>query len=158
MSSSFYPELNGGNFKMRMEKKIEIKSSSKIIYDIVIDPEIITKWNVGVDEISQKKEGEEVVLKSSVGDIFIVDWEQVENESVTWHMKSSNMNSIGYILEPKGNIVETTLWVDLDDEKLAKGYEKIGELTLKALKNYVDFLEDGGDPENFDKKQLMVSI
>ena len=73
-------------------------------------------------------------------------------------MKNSIMNSIGYILEPKGNIVETTLWVDLDDEKLAKGYEKIGELTLKALKNYVDFLEDGGDPENFDKKQLMVSI
>ena len=143
---------------MRMEKKIEIKSSSKIIYDIVIDPEIITKWNVGVDEISQKKEGEEVVLKSSVGDIFIVDWEQVENESVTWHMKSSTMNSIGYILEPKGNIVETTLWVDLDDEKLAKGYEKVGELTLKALKNYVDFLEEGGDPENFDKKQLMVSM
>ena len=142
---------------MRMEKKIEIKSSPKRIYDILIDAEIITKWNIGVDEIKDKEEGKEFHLKSSIGDIKIVDWEQIENEYVTWHMKDSTMNSIGYILEPKGNIVETTLWVDLDNEKLAKGYEKVGELTLKALKNFVDFLEEGGDPEDFDKKQLMVS-
>ena len=142
---------------MRMEKKIEIKSSPKRIFDILIDAEIITKWNIGVDEIKDKEEGKEFHLKSSIGDIIIVDWEQVENESVTWHMKDSIMNSIGYILEPKGDIVETTLWVDMDSEKLAKGYEKVGELTLKALKNFVDFLEEGGDPEDFDKKQIMVS-
>jgi len=140
-----------------MEKKIEIKSSPKRIYDILIDAEIITKWNIGIDEITQKKEGEEFFLKSSVGDILIVGWEQVENESATWHMKDSIMNSIGYILEPKGDIVETTLWADMDSEKMAKGYEKVGELTLKALKNFVDFLEEGGDPEDFDKKQIMVS-
>ncbi len=142
---------------MRMEKKIEIKSSPKRIYDILIDAEIITKWNLGVDEITEKEEGREFHLKSSIGDIFIVDWEQVENEYVTWHMKNSTMNSLGYILEPKGDIVETTLWVDLDNKKLAKGYEKVGELTLKALKNFVDFLEEGGNAEDFDKKQLMVS-
>jgi len=143
---------------MRMEKKIDIKLSPKRIYDILIDAEIITKWNIGVDEITEQKEGEEFLLKSSVGDILIVDWEQVENESATWHMKNSTMNSIGYILKPKGDVVETTLWVDLDNEKLAKGYEKVGELTLKALKNYVDFLEKGGNPEDFDKSQIILSL
>jgi len=143
---------------MRMEKKIEIKSSPKRIYDILIDAEIITKWNIGVDEITEKEEGKEYLLKSSIGDILIVDAEQVENESATWHMKNSTMNSIGYILEPKGDIVETTLWVDLDNKKVAKGYEKIGELTLKGLKNYVDFLEEGGNPEDFDKKQVKVNL
>ena len=142
---------------MRMEKKIEIKSSPKRIYDILIDAEIITKWNVGVDEIAEKEEGKEYLLKSSLGDILIVDWEQVENKSATWHMKNSDMNSIGYILETKGDIVETTLWVDLDNKKLSKGYEKVGELTLKSLKSFVDFLEEGGNPEDFDKKQPMVS-
>ena len=141
-----------------MEKKIDIKLSPKRIYDILIDAEIITKWNIGVDEITEQKEGEEFLLKSSVGDILIVDWEQVENESATWHMKNSTMNSIGYILKPKGDVVETTLWVDLDNEKLAKGYEKVGELTLKALKNYVDFLEKGGNPEDFDKSQIILSL
>jgi len=142
---------------MREEKKIEIKSSPKRIYDILIDADIITKWNIGVDEITNKEEGKEYFLKSSIGDILIVDWEEVENERITWHMKNSAMNSIGYILEPKGDIVETTLWVDSDDEKLAKGYEKVGELTLKALKNFVEFLEEGGNPKDFDKKQLIVS-
>jgi len=142
---------------MRMEKMIEIKSSPKRIYDILIDAEIITKWNPGVNEITEKKEGEEFFLKSSVGDILIVGWEQVENESATWHMKNSTMNSLGYVLQPKGDIVETTLWADLDNKKLAKGYEKVGELTLKALKNFVDFLEEGGNPEDFDKKKLIVS-
>ena len=142
---------------MRMEKKIEIKSSPKRIYDILIDAEIITKWNIGIDEITEKKEGEEFFLKSSIGDILIVGWEQVENESATWHMKNSTMNSLGYVLQPKGDIVETTLWADMDSEKLAKGYEKVGELTLKCLKNFVDFLEEGGDPEDFDKKKLIVS-
>ncbi len=140
-----------------MEKKIEIKSSPKRIYDILIDAEIITKWNPGVNEIAEKEEGKEFHLKSSIGDIIIVDWEQVDNESATWHMKNSTINSMGYILKPKGDIVETTLWVDLDNEKLAKGYEKVGELTLKGLKNFVDFLEEGGNPEEFDKKQLIVS-
>ena len=142
---------------MRMEKKIKIKSSPKRIYDILIDAEIITKWNIGINEITEQKEREEFFLKSSIGDILIVGWEQVENESATWYMKNSTINSMGYILEPKRDIVETTLWVDLDDEKLAKGYEKVGELTLKGLKNFVDFLEEGGNPEDFDKKQLIIS-
>jgi len=140
-----------------MEKKIEIKSSLKRIYDIIIDPDIITKWNIGVDEITENKEGEEYLLKSAVGDILIVDWDQVENESTTWYLKDNDMNSIGYILELKGDIVETTLWVDSDNEKLIKSYEKVGELTLKSLKKFVDFLEEGGDPEDFNKKHLMVS-
>ena len=42
---------------MREEKKIEIKSSPKRIYDILIDADIITKWNIGVDEITNKEEG-----------------------------------------------------------------------------------------------------
>lgn len=142
---------------MRMERKIEIKSDPKTIYDILIDADIITKWNPGVNEITEREEGKEFFLKSSIGDIKIVDWEQVENKSATWHMKDSDMNSIGYILEPKGDIVETTLWVDVDDEKKAKGWDKVGELTLKALKNFVDFLEEGGDPEDFDKRQLAIS-
>ena len=157
MSPFFLSRIKRGDFKMRMEKKIEIKSSPKRIYDILIDADIIMKWNPGVDEITEREEGKEFFLKSSIGDILIVDWEQVENKSATWHMKDSNMNSIGYILEPKGDLVETTLWVDLDDEKKAKGYDKVGNLTLKSLKNFIEFLEDGGDPEDFDKRQLLVS-
>lgn len=142
---------------MRLEKKIEIKSTPKRIFDIIIDGEIVTKWNIGVNDIQEKKEGKNFLLKTDVGEILIVDWDQAENEHVTWHMKNSDMNSIGYSLNPKGDMVETTLWVDFDNKKLRKSFETVGDLTLKSLKNFVDFLEEGGDLEDFDKKQLIVS-
>ncbi|MFX0143872.1 MAG: hypothetical protein ACFE9C_07335 [Candidatus Hodarchaeota archaeon] len=142
---------------MRLEKMIDINSTAKRIYDIVIDGEIITKWNIGVDDIQSREEGKNFLLKTSVGDILIDNWEQKENEFVTWNMKDSDMNSIGYILNPKGDIVQTTLWVDFENKKLKKSFEKAGDLTLKSLKNFIDFIEEGGNPEDYDKKQLMVS-
>jgi hypothetical protein len=142
---------------MRFEKKIEINSSPKRIYDIVTDAEILTKWNLGVDSIEDREEGKNFLLKSGVGDILITDWETKENEFATWHMRDSEMDSIGYIMKPKGDHVETTLWVDYENKKLKKSFEKVGDLTLKSLKNFVEFIEDGGNPEEYDKKQLMVS-
>jgi len=142
---------------MRIEKKIDISSTPKRIYDNVIDGEIITKWNLGIDDIEEREEGKKFLLKSNVGDILITSWDLVENEKATWHMENSDMNSIGYILKPKGDIVETTVWVDFDNKKLKKSFEKAGDLTLKSLKNFIDYLEEGGDIEDYDKKQLMVS-
>jgi len=107
--------------------------------------------------VIEKEEGQKFLLKSDVGDILIVDTESVENEHVTWRMENSDMNSIGYIIEPKGDLTEITIWTEFENKKLRKGYEKVADLVLKGLKNYVDFLEEGGDPEDFDKKQLMVS-
>ena len=142
---------------MRIEKKIDIKSTPKRIYDIVIDGEIIAKWNLGIDDIQEREEGKEFLLKSTIGDILITSWDLVENEKATWHIEQSDMNSIGYILKPKGDIVETTVWVDFENKKLRKSFEKAGDLTLKSLENFVNFIEEGGDIEDYDKKQLMVS-
>ncbi|MFX1363359.1 MAG: hypothetical protein ACFFCE_10095 [Promethearchaeota archaeon] len=67
------------------------------------------------------------------------------------------MDSIGYILEPKGDLTEVKLWTEFENKKFRKIFEKTANLVLKSLKNYVNFLKDGGDPEDFNKKQLMVS-
>ncbi len=142
---------------MRAEKKIEINSTPKRLYDIVIDGENTPRWNLALDEVIEKEEGQKFLLKSSLGDILIVDTETVENEHVTWKMENSDMDSIGYIVEPKGELTEVTIWTEFENKKLRKGYEKTADLVLKGLKNYVDFLEEGGNPEDFDKKQLMVS-
>ena len=142
---------------MRIEKKIEINSTPKNLYDIVIDGQNSPIWNPVLDKVIEKEEGQKFLLKSDIGDILIVDTESVENEHATWHMENSDMNSIGYILEPKGDNTEVTLWTEFENKKLRKGYEKVADLVLKGLKNYVDFLDEGGDPEDFDKKQLMVS-
>ena len=142
---------------MRIDKKIEISSNPERIYDIVIDGENAPRWNLALDGIIQQEEGKKFLLKSSIGDLLIVDTETVENEHVTWRMEDSDVNSIGYILDPKGDFTEVTIWTEFENKKLRKEFETTADLVLKSLKNYVDFLEEGGNPEDFDKKQLMVS-
>ncbi len=142
---------------MRLEKKIEINQTPENLYKIVADGQIATRWNPTLNEVVEKEEGQKFLLKSSVGDILIVDTESVENEHITWHMENSDVDSIGYIVEPKGDMTKVTIWTEFENKKLRKGYEKVADLVLKGLKNYVDFIEEGGDPEDFDKKQLMVS-
>ncbi len=142
---------------MRIEKKIEIDQTPENLYEIVADGEKAIRWNPTLNDVIEKEEGKEYLLKSNVGDILIVGTESVENEHITWHMKNSDMDSIGYIVEPKGDMTEVTIWTEFENKKLRKGYEKVADLVLRGLKNYVDFVEDGGDPEDFDKKQLMVS-
>ena len=34
---------------------------------------------------------------------------------------------------------------------------KAGEILLESLKRYVMFIEEGGNPENYDKKQITVA-
>ncbi len=142
---------------MRIEKKIEINQTPESLYEIVADGEKAIRWNPTLNDVIEKEEGKEYLLKSKVGDILIVGTESVENEHITWHMKNSDMDAIGYIVEPKGDMTEVTIWTEFENKKLRKGYEKVADLVLKGLKNYVDFVEEGGDPEDFDKTQLMVS-
>ena len=141
---------------MRLEKKIEIKSSVSKIYEVVRDEDVVSLWNPSVDSVSQPAE-DKFLLKTSIGDLNIVSWETVENERATWTLDMSNINQIGYILNPKGDLVEVTLWLDFDNKKHKKGYVKVGELVLKGLKRYVEFLEEGGDPKEYDKKAILVS-
>ena len=118
---------------MRAEKKIEINSTPKRLYDIVIDGENTPRWNLALDEVIEKEEGQKFLLKSSLGDILIVDTETVENEHVTWKMENSDMDSIGYIVEPKGELTEVTIWTEFENKKLRKGYEKTADLVLRPV-------------------------
>ncbi|MFX1568243.1 MAG: SRPBCC family protein [Promethearchaeota archaeon] len=142
---------------MKIEKKIEINASPSMLFGIVSDGNIASRWNPALSDVIEQEEGGKFLLKSDIGDILIVDSESIENEHVTWHMENSDMDSIGYIVEPKGDLTEVTLWTEFENKKLRKGYEKAAALVLKGLKNYVDFIEEGGDPEDFDKKQIIVS-
>ena len=141
---------------MKLEKKIEIQSSTSKIYEVVTDEDVVSLWNPTVDSVSQPSE-DKYFLKTSIGELNIVSWETVENERATWTLDMSNINQIGYILKSKGELVEVTLWLDFDNKKLKKGYLKVGELILKGLKTYVEYLEEGGDPKEYDKKAVLVS-
>ena len=137
----------------KLEKKIEIESSLEKIYNIIKDGVITPRWNPTVNAISF--EDQITLLETDFGSLKIVNAEYDKNKSTTWFMEKSKMNSIGYILTPKKEATEVTIWTEFDDKKLSKSFKKNSDLVLTGLKKYVDFLENGGNSDRYDKWELL---
>lgn len=139
----------------RIERKIEIESSPEGIFNIVMDAGVVSRWNPAVDEAEVGTDN--ILLKTNLGNLNIINTESVENKSMTTQMEEGNINSIGYILTPKKDKTEVMLWSEFNDKKYTKTYKNVGDLVLKSLKRYSEFIKGGGNPEDFDKKQLLVA-
>lgn len=138
---------------VRVEIDDEINASPKRIYDILTDDNLETKWNLTVDENINIGENRWKV-KSTIGDLTSHRVEAVENEKVSFDIEGSIFNKMGYILNPKGEHTHATLWGEFDDEKNTKILKSAGGVLLDSLKRFAEFLEEGGNPDEFDKKIL----
>ena len=141
----------------RVERNIEIKASQSQIFKVLDDTPTSPIWNLAVKEVEKIVEGQ-FAVKSTVGDFTTIRTETVIEESISSKIEGGIFNGMGYILQPKGEVVEVTLWGEYDDEKNEKMLIKAGELLLESLKKYVEFLEEGRNPDEFDKKQITVSM
>ncbi len=135
----------------KLEKKVDIAASQEIIWQIIDDEDNYPKWNIVVNEVKKLGEGN-YFFKTNVGDITSTRIETNSPNSLSATQEGSPMTSLGYILKPKAEIVEATIWAEFDDA----GQEPIlgiaGEMLLKSLKKYAEYLESGGNPDKFNKK------
>jgi len=141
---------------VRVERKIEINATQKRIFDILDDAMLGPKWNLALNELTKISE-DTYEAKSTVGDFTSIRTETVEPDKISMRIEGGIFNAMGYILNPKGDMVEATIWGEFDDEKSEKMLVKAAELLLKGLKNFAEFLQEGGNPDDFDKKQMMVT-
>lgn len=141
---------------VRVERNIEINTSQKRVFDILDDAMLGPKWNLAVNELTKISENT-YAAKSTVGDFTSIRTETVEPDKISMRIEGGVFNSMGYILNPKGDMVNATIWGEFDDEKNEKMLVKAAEILLKGLKNFAEFLEDGGNPDDFDKKQITVT-
>lgn len=140
------------NFLTHIERKIEIKTSPKKIYDILNNDELETVWNIIVSE-SITIAPDKYSIKSTVGDFTSTVTERLENEKISYSMEGSAFSKMGYIMSPKGDGSEVTIWAEIEDEKQEKMLLKAAEILLEGLKKFADFMEKGGNPDEFDKKK-----
>jgi len=143
-------------FIPRTEIKIEINAPVKIVFDILDDIKDSARWNLAVSEIPEISDGK-FDVKSTVGDFLLFRGETIKNEKLSLKIEGGIFSSMGYLLSPKGDITEALLWGEFDDEKNEKILVKAGEVLLECLKNFAEYLEDGGDPDEFDKKQIKIA-
>ncbi|MFX1500255.1 MAG: hypothetical protein ACFFDH_04735 [Promethearchaeota archaeon] len=141
---------------VRVERDIEIKASQKRIFDILNDTMLGPKWNLALKELTRISENT-YAAKSTVGDFTSIRSETVEPDKISMKIEGGIFTSMGYILNSKGDMVKVTLWGEFDDENNEKILVKAAELLLKGLKNFTEFLEEGGNMDDFDKKQITVA-
>ena len=132
------------------EKKIEIKASVEKVYEILNDYMGLPRWNIVVNEIKQL-ESKKYFLKTNVGDVTNIEIENIPREKMTSIQEGSPMKKIGYIFEPKGDVTKVTLWTEFELEDQRMIMEMAGDLFLKSLKVYIDYLVAGGNPEEYKK-------
>jgi hypothetical protein len=140
----------------RADIKKEINAPVEKVYEILNDLMILPRWNIAVTEISEL-EKDKYFLKTNVGDMINIVRENVPNERITSDQEDSPMTKIGYILSPKGESVEVTLWTEFDEESMRTVLEMAGDLFLKSLKVYVDYVMAGGIPEEYKKKLSKIN-
>ncbi|MFX0003036.1 MAG: SRPBCC family protein [Candidatus Hodarchaeota archaeon] len=135
----------------KLERKVDIAASQDKIWKIIDDDDQYPRWNIVVNEVKKLGEGK-YFFKTNVGDINSTRIETNPPNSLAATQEGSPMTSLGYVLKPKGDAVEATIWAEFDDA----GQEPIlgiaGEMLLKSLKKYAEYLESGGNPDNFSKK------
>ena len=139
-----------------MERKIEIDAARGNVFEILDDTHMGPKWNLAATEVNEISEGK-FAVKSTVGDFTTIRTETIENEKIVLKIEGGIFTSMGYILTPMGDNVEVTIWGEFDDDKSEKLLLKAGEILLESLKRYAEFLEVGGSPDDFDKKQITVA-
>jgi len=139
----------------RIERKIGIESTPDKIFKIVTDGFNTPKWNPVVSDVIEI-EDKKIKLDTDLGSFTIINIETEENKIATWKMEKSDVHSIGYILDPKTKGTDVKIWTEFEDKKLTKSYKKTADLMLQGLKNYVSFIENGGDPARFNKWNLIT--
>ena len=134
----------------KLEKSIEINASLQKVYEILNDYLSLPIWNIVVTECEQI-ETNKYFLKTNVGDVINTEIENIPEERMTSTQEGSPMQKIGYIFSPKGDSVAVTLWTEFELEDQRFVLDMAGDLFLKSLKVYVDFLSSGGKPEDYKK-------
>ena len=133
-----------------IELKKEIPLPVEKVYEILNDYLTLPRWNIIVTECTQL-DSKKYFLKTNVGDITNIEVENIPNEKMTSIQEGSPMQKIGYIFEPKGDTTMVTLWAEFELEDQRNVMEMAGDLFLKSLKVYVDYLSAGGNPEEYKK-------
>ena len=138
------------------ERKIEIQSPVEKVYEILNDYLALPRWNIVVTECTQL-ESKKYFLKTNVGDITNIEIENIPFEKMTSIQEGSPMQKIGYIFEPKGDTTVVTMWAEFELEDQRQIMEMAADLFLKSLKVYVDYLNAGGNPEEYKKSFSKIS-
>ena len=136
----------------RVEKKVDISAPQEKIFKIIDEDRDYARWNIVVNEVTELGPGN-YFFKTNVGDVTSTRIETNPPESLSATQEGSPMTSLGYVLKSKGDVVEATIWAEFDDPEQESMLGIAGEMLINSLKKYAEYLETGGNPDEYNKKK-----
>jgi hypothetical protein len=141
----------------KIEKKIDIESTPEKIFNIITNRFITAKWNPAVESVLEMEDNK-LQLDTDIGGIIVIKSESEKNKNVTWYTENSELNSIGYVITPKkDDETKVSIWTEFDNKKQSKLFKETIDKVLIGLKNYAEYLEDGGDPDFYRKWEVLTT-
>jgi len=138
-----------------IEEKSEIDASAETVFNILNDNLNYPKWSLGAEEIKQIGEGK-WLTKSRIGETTVIRKEAVPNERLIFMNEGSPFSEVGEFITPKGDGVEVMVRGTLKDDSMLEKVRKPTQEFLKSLKTYAEFLESGGNPDDYNKNELIT--
>lgn len=138
-----------------LERKIEINAPVTRIWEVLSDIEHFPKWNFSITELKELGP-DKFSIKSNVGNYTTTITEHIENERISAKVDHPQFMRYGYVLKEKGDVTELSHWMEYEAITHEKIQARSHEIILKEIKNYTEYLEDGGDPDEYDRKQILV--
>lgn len=140
----------------KLERSIEINAPANKVWKVLTNSELIPKWNITIKEITEL-ESNIGTVKSNVGDFTFEMMEQVEDKRIIAEVDHPAFSGYGYILNEKGAVTELSYWVDYKTITKEEIQARSLNIILNEIKNFAEFLEDGGDPEEYSRKLILIN-
>ena len=110
------------------------------------------RWNLTIKKAEKLGEGN-YFFKTTVGDVTSYRVETIQNKGLSARMEGSPITALGYDLNPKGDAVEATLLVEFEEAEQEVVLGIAGDMFIDCLRKYAEFLEGGGNPDDFNKRK-----
>ncbi len=138
---------------VRIEEKSEINATAKTVFNILFDNVNYPRWSMGTEETKQISEGK-FLSKSKLGESTATRTEAIPNERLTFKSDGSPFSEVGEVITTKGDGVEVMVWGILRDDSMLEKVRKPTEEFVKSIKNYAEYVESGGNPDEYNKNEL----
>jgi len=133
-----------------IERKVNIYTSRNRIFDILNNTLNLPKWNLVVNGVAQLTP-EKFFVKTTIGGMMSTRLETKIDEKITISLEGGPMEKMGYKLSAEENNTEVIIWADFYNEEDREKLDLLGDLFLKSLKKFAEYLQAGGNPNTYKK-------
>ena len=140
----------------RIEKTERISAGAETLFKVLKDYESYSRWNPMV--LKSEKNGKGYVFKTPAGEQLVQKKDRVPFLKVSHtYQDSPFIKETGELFKTCTQCKDTnvTLYAISSNGKITDEMHTETEMKMKGLKHYAEYIENGGNPKNYSKLQMI---